>query len=110
MLRVDLHAKVWVVLNLHFEGKKHATFLGRHTTLAIIENRLSCGRRSKGESPGTILIPPPNPRWIPSPHDGEVGRGSRRGDFKRARQFDGTSPSPQPICELGTAFPEAKQE
>src|SRR6266487_6349981 len=22
---------------------------------------------------GRVLIPPPSPRWIPSPHDGEVG-------------------------------------
>src|SRR6266699_1376010 len=41
---------------------------------------------------GRVLIPTPTPRAIPSPHDGEVGRG----DFKRARQFDGTSPSPRP--------------
>src|SRR6266516_1478643 len=33
---------------------------------------------------------------LPSPHDEEVGRGPGRGDFKRARQFDETSPSPQP--------------
>src|SRR5207247_1293902 len=26
-----------------------------------------------------ILIPPPSPRSIPSSHDGEVGRGPRRG-------------------------------
>jgi hypothetical protein len=45
---------------------------------------------------GRILLPPPRQRSIPSPHDGEVGRGSGRGDFNRARQFDGTSPSPQP--------------
>jgi hypothetical protein len=45
---------------------------------------------------GRILTRPPNPRSIPSPHDGEVGRGLGRGDFKRARQFDGTNPSPQP--------------
>src|SRR5881396_885295 len=41
-----------------------------------------------------VLIPPPSPRSIPSPHDEEVGSG--RGDFKRLRQFDGSSPSPQP--------------
>jgi hypothetical protein len=48
MLRVDLHAKVWVVLNLHFEGKKHATFLGRHTPLAITETVLRAGEVLKG--------------------------------------------------------------
>jgi len=43
-----------------------------------------------------ILLPPPTPRSIPSPHDGGVGRGSGRGDFKRPWLLDGTSPSPQP--------------
>ncbi len=53
------------------------------------------GNTAEDERCGRILIPPPSPRSIPSPHDGEVGRGSGRGDLKRARQFDGTSPSPQ---------------
>src|SRR6266511_4482829 len=30
---------------------------------------------------GRVLIPPPSPRWIPSPHDGEAGRGSGRGEI-----------------------------
>src|SRR2546425_9821734 len=58
MLRVDLHAKVWVVLNLHLGGKKHATCLGRHTSLAIAEIRPSCGRRSKGGAQPIELLWP----------------------------------------------------
>ena len=42
---------------------------------------------------GRILLRAPTQRSIPSPHDAGVGRG--RGDFKRARQLHGTSPSPQ---------------
>src|SRR5258705_2499216 len=31
-----------------------------------------------------ILMPPPSPQSVPSPHDGEVGRGSGRGFQKSA--------------------------
>src|SRR5437667_941254 len=61
-----------------------------------IRTLLRTSARRSALRAGRILIPPPSTRSIPSPHDGEVGRGSGRGDFKRARQFDGPSPSPQP--------------
>src|SRR5213592_3492001 len=61
-----------------------------------IRTLLRTSARRSALRAGRILIPPPSLGSIPSPHDGEVGRGSGRGDFKRARQFDGTSPSPQP--------------
>src|SRR5881396_288037 len=78
---------------------------------------LTSARRSALHA-GCILIPPPSLRSIPSPHDlpapachtadrppnevarqagGEVGRGSGRGDFKRARQFDGRAPLSSPL-------------
>src|SRR5438034_4807992 len=90
---------------------------------------LTSARRSALHA-GCILIPPPSLRSIPSPHDlpapacqtadrpqnegarqagGEVGRGSGRGDFKRARQFDGTSPSPQPSPRSCLARREREQ-
>ena len=50
--------------------------------------------RAPNQALQRVLIPPPSPRLIPSPHDGEVVRGSGRGEFTIARQFDGTSRSP----------------
>src|SRR5436309_12437024 len=47
--------------------------------------RLVQGRFSRRPGQGCVLIPPPSPRSIPSPHNGEVGRGSGRGFQKSAR-------------------------
>jgi len=74
-----------------------------------IRTLLRTSARRSALHAGRILIPPPSLGSIPSPHDGEVGRGSGRGDFKRARQFDGTSPSPQPSPRSCLARREREQ-
>src|SRR6266511_2414251 len=42
------------------------------------------------------MILPPRRWWIPSPHDGGVGRGIGRGVSRNARQSKETWPSPRP--------------
>ena len=52
--------------------------MGKRMSIVSDQNRPpKQGESGSGEAIGR-MIPPPSPRSIPSPHDGEVGRGSRR--------------------------------
>src|SRR5207302_5206675 len=47
------------------------------------------------QRPGRVLLPPPSPRSIPSPHGGEVGK-FREGGFQKGATIRWNDPSPVP--------------